>query len=419
MLGLKVAGCGDVNADGRPDFAVGAPFARSSRGFAYFYSGRNGQLLYRLVPGDPEAKSFGDAIAGAGDLNGDGHADFIVGAPSKILPTVRPGVAMAFSGMDGSRLFVLEALASDEWFGASVAGIADATGDGIPDLLVGAWLNAGSVALFSGADGSRIWTEAGPPSGHFGFSVAGAGDLNGDGWPEFLVAGRGTAVLYSTRASPSSGRKTRPVRTTIQKEWSVTLPGNGFTAVATAGDVNRDGVPDLLIGDAGNGFAGSALLFSGARKRLLYRFAGLSIGDTLGASVCAAGDVNSDGLPDILVGAPENDISGWNAGAAYVFSGGPLFLRADRDTVAPGTQLTLTTAGAVPGSPAAVFITEIGGNPVFQRVPVAGVVGSQGEWQLSGTIQSSPTASDVIFQAFVSDVSSGQLITSNRETVHF
>jgi len=167
-------------------------------GSAYVYSGLDGSILYQWE-GAAGGDSFGKSVSGAGDVNGDGFADLIVGAngedPAGFL---KSGSAYVYSGVDGSILYQWAGEVPGDQFGYAVSGAGDVNGDGIADLIVGA-LNAdpggragaGSVYVYSGADGSVLFRFNGErQQEQFGISVAGAGDVNGDGFDDLVLGTR-------------------------------------------------------------------------------------------------------------------------------------------------------------------------------------------------------------------------------------
>ncbi len=198
--GNAVAAAGDVDADGTVDLVVGATMASpvtgdGMEGAAYVYSGATGSLLHAWA-GEAGGDMLGVSVAGAGDVDGDGHDDVLSGAywtdPNGILGA---GALYLYSGRTGEILWAGYGSAWGEELGWSVAGLGDVTGDGVPDWITGAPLSSegglwnGAAYLYSGADGSLAAVFLGEdPGGQFGYALAPAGDQDGDGLAEFLVA---------------------------------------------------------------------------------------------------------------------------------------------------------------------------------------------------------------------------------------
>lgn len=216
-FGTAVAGVGDVNKDGRPDVAVGAPYGDgptgSASGYTRIYSGLNGAVLYTLR-GDSAGDNLGGSVGAAGDVNADGWADVIAGAMYDDPNGTSSGSAIVFSGKNGAQLFKFVGDAATDLFGSSVGGAGDFDNDGFADLLVGAtWddnsgTNAGSLRVFSGFDGQALFTLNGAASGdQFGYKVAAVGDVNNDGVIDFagssyLAAQNGAASGFVRVWSP-------------------------------------------------------------------------------------------------------------------------------------------------------------------------------------------------------------------------
>jgi Ca2+-binding RTX toxin-like protein len=343
-FGTSVAGVGDVNGDGKTDFLVGAPGqtadGNARQGRAFVLSGADRSLLYRVNNPEPQANAlFGQAVAGVGDIDGDDIPDLLVGAPEQTVKgNERQGRAFVFSGADGRLLYSLDTPIPEKGaaFGTSVADADDVNGDDVPDLLVGApgqdgpdIPGQGRAFVFSGADGRPILTLNYPRSegGDFGRSVAGAGDVTGDGIPDFLVGmpflGRvGRALVLSG----ADGSLVHVLNIDAPEERAFL----GW-AVAGVGDVSGDGVPDLLvgapflpIGEYGDFvFSGGAFVFNGATGELLYQVensAPENFAD-FGFAVAGLDDVNGDGIPDLLVGAPGRETDDAPEGKVVIASG--------------------------------------------------------------------------------------------------
>ena len=379
------AAVGDVNGDGTPDLVVGAPFhntseTRSGAVFVFFGPVAPGDLTVEdadvQLLGEGRGDWAGNSIAIA-DVSDDGVGDLIVGAP-RYGPDNPGGVYVVYGGSYlngtaslGTANATLTGAVPDSLAGYSVAA-ANVTGGAAADIVIGAprandsGPNSGAVYLVDGQNvettGSLTQADAtfsgATAEDRAGRAVGVAGDVKGDDHPDLVIGARGAdgasngsgaAYLVTTTAYPE--------RSSLA-DAAVTLAGvdsnddAGFD-VSGAGDVNGDGLGDVLVGaplnDAGGGAAGTVYVVHGSSdlpetvnlSDAAVRFRGAP-GDRAGYSANGVGDVTCDGTDDILVGAPENDTGGENAGAAYLLAGGT------SGEISP-SNATATLTGAAPG----------------------------------------------------------------------
>jgi hypothetical protein len=196
QFGYSVSGAGDVNNDGYPDMVVGAPYddnGGDSTGSARVLSGVDGSILYTfngVVSGD----FLGYSVSGAGDVNNDGYADVIVGERGQNGNGADAGRIRVFSGKTGAALLNIKGDNAGDQFGRSVSGAGDVNNDGYADVIAGApyddnnGTDSGSARVLSGLDGSILYTFNGDDADdRFGESVSGAGDVNNDGYADVIV----------------------------------------------------------------------------------------------------------------------------------------------------------------------------------------------------------------------------------------
>lgn len=319
-LGFALDVVGDLDGDSIADLVAGGPagagFAPSKVGLVRVLSGRDGATLFD-VPGISPQAFFGASVAGLGDVSGDGIPDFAIAARASLVH--RRGFVRVCSGIDGSVLWESGSPAGlAEGFGYAVASAGDADLDGVPDVVVGA-REGNRAYLLGGVAGSVMQTIQGPASAQsFGESVDSVRDLDGDGIREILVGapGTGSNVGAAYVVSGASGA----VRLALQGVGSLERFGASVRAV---GDLDADGVFDFAVGSPSFGFGSSGIVraFSGASGALLHLWSHAPLLDTLGTSIAPAGDVNGDGHDDVIAGA-HLDFSGpQNGGGVYVFSG--------------------------------------------------------------------------------------------------
>ncbi len=374
--GRSVSSAGDLNGDGFDDVLVGANYAVSSTGAAYVIFGRrsgfapdlnvsalNGTNGFRLV-GATVGDFFGLYGGSAGDVNGDGFDDLVIGANGNDVNGSNSGAAyvifgkatsfgttFSVSALNGTNGFKLNGEAAGDLAGRSVSGAGDVNGDGLADVLVGAsaadpngtssgaayvvfgrrsgFAAALNLSALNGANGFKLsGAAAGDQAGR---AVSGAGDINGDGFADLVVASE-----YADTSGSNSGDCSvifgRGAPFAANLNLSAVDGTNGFRisgdkaddflgrSVSGAGDVNGDGFPDLLLGASGadpNGSRsgasfvvfgraagfGASLNVAALNGANGFKVSGEAATDYAGRSVSAAGDVNGDGIADLIIGA--------------------------------------------------------------------------------------------------------------------
>jgi hypothetical protein len=350
-LGYAVAGPGDMNGDGVPDLAVGAFNNGAGAGQVQVFSGANGGVLFGLT-GQAPGDFFGRAIAAAGDVDADGVADLIIGAHGNATTATGAGMVQVITGVSGTPLYTFYGDLSGDSLGKSVAGAGDVNSDGHDDVMAGSSAGAGMVKIFSGIDGGVFHTLSGANAGDkFGFAMVGLGDVNGDGSDDIAIGAPGvsTTETLAGQVIIYNGLDGTVIRTLD----GASAYGSFGQTLANAGDVNGDGVADLLVAAPNHSdlFAngGQVTLFSGANGTVLLTLDGAAASDQFGITVAGIGDSNGDGVPDIAVGAPGNDTTGTSAGQIAVFSavGGALLTTIDGIAAYDGLGRSVAAVGDV------------------------------------------------------------------------
>ncbi|MCA9758898.1 MAG: FG-GAP repeat protein, partial [Candidatus Eisenbacteria bacterium] len=353
FLGISVSTAGDVNGDGYDDVLVGATgysFDETAEGAAFLYLGTAGGLGtspdWTLLGGQAGARA--GVVACAGDVNNDGYDDVIIGTPQYDTAGVDAGRVQVFhgspSGLSSTPDWVVEASQTGEWFGWAVAGAGDLNGDGFDDIIVGSRfvdypeLNEGRALVWygsaSGITGGPTVLQADQAGAQMGFAVSSAGDVNGDGYDDVLVG-----APYFDDTSADSGRTFcyygGPSGVSTSWDWYLWVSDggahNGYS-VAPAGDVNGDGYDDIIIGmpdfDRPTVDEGVALVVSGSSTGLPSQLAswlqqGYQEGAGFGRFVAGVGDVTGNGYDDIAVDAMSYDGTYVDGGKVFVYEGGP------------------------------------------------------------------------------------------------
>jgi serine/threonine protein kinase len=317
VYGLAAAVAPDCDGDALPDLCIAAApsGARAGNGYVEIRSLHDGALLHTLRGGDDHAL-FGRALAVLGDLDGDGCAELCIGSPagSRAQPT-RAAVEVR-SGRTGALVWRVEGGAST--FGVALATVADIDGDGDRDVAVGQPADRldgdarGAVVLLSGRDGRELRRCAAPRGGvWFGASLAGGGDVDGDGGDDLVVGGNfGGAPGCVVALDPRSGRTLAVLEDAdSEREFGAGVHG--------IGDLDGDGHADLVVtapARSRTALPGSVLAFSGRGGRLLYELRGERGNEGFGAAVATLPSWRRDGRPALAIGA----VRGGPSGTGYV-----------------------------------------------------------------------------------------------------
>ena len=381
-FGHSVSTAGDVNGDGYDDAIVGAiryDNGQADEGRVFVFHGSAEGLS--TIPnwtaeGDLEYTWFGYSVGTAGDVNGDGYDDVIVGTAwyydndqyQEGRAFVYFGSALGLSTIPN---WTAQSNVIDDNFGFSVSTAGDVNGDGYDDVIVGAIhydKAKGRAYVYNGsAEGlSAIpdWTAEGDQdAAQFGSSVNTAGDVNGDGYDDVIIGAPGYSndQVQEGRAYIYLGSE---VGLSIVPAWTAESNHDdayfGFS-VSTAGEVNGDGYDDVIIGapfytDNDHVQEGRAFVYLGSAVGLSTDHAWTADNDQTGAqfglSVSTGGDMNGDGFGDVIVGAPNHHS---DEGRAYVFFGSEVGLSGVPDWTADCDQwgayygLAVSTAGDVDG----------------------------------------------------------------------
>jgi hypothetical protein len=419
QMGYSVSGAGDVNGDGKDDIIVGAPFAEVNNGRVYVIFGYAGPYVDRsmLVIGwgtagfhidIGEEVHLGGAVSGAGDVNGDGFDDVIVGANQlDELPLggrASNGGAFVVFGHGGASFtdvtlstftlgpsvgFYIKGGATNDYAGNAVSGGCDVNGDGYDEVIVSAssadamgFADSGAVYVIFGhsaataftavdlltlaADGKGFMLYRGVTGEYTGVSVSCAGDFNGDGYddivigsPRAIASGAGETggvdvwFGHSNLTAFPSQQLTR--WTSISRRIRGAAVGDRFGySVSGVGDINGDGHSDVVIG-APDSVKGTVYVlfgqtYSGLEVPTLnvglmsakdgFTINGISAGSRTGYSVSGGGDFNRDGVPDLLIGAPEwsSATPGDHTGKAFLVLSPKAILPTSQPTRQPSSQ---------------------------------------------------------------------------------
>jgi hypothetical protein len=352
--GACVSTAGDVNGDGYSDVVVGSPLydgGQAEEGRAFVFLGSNSGLATSpawTVEGNLHDAGYGGCVGTAGDVNGDGFDDVIVGAGGYDNPQNDEGRVFLYAGsstgLSVNPVWTAESNQANAWFGKWTRTAGDVNGDGFADVIIGAYmydngeLDEGRVFVYHGSatwlSSTPDWTvESNQAFSEMGFSAASAGDVNADGFSDVIVG----AALYDNGQSnegrafvylgSSEGLSTSSAWTN-ESNQAAALYGQ---SVASAGDFNGDGFSDVIVGahlyDQTWADRGAAFVYLGSAAGLSANPSWSSVAPTgpwpgnYGKWVASSGDVNGDGYSDVLVGAPQSDGAFQHQGGVWLYLG--------------------------------------------------------------------------------------------------
>lgn len=330
---------GDLDKDGFPDIVVGRPYAGDNdyAGGVAALSGKNGKTLW-YVSGKPK-QYLGSSLATGSDFNGDGFLDVVVGAPFDSQVAESAGRVEILSGKDGASLFSIVESQKNQFLGTSALVGSDIDHDGVSEIIVGGnstnsktpgQQTPNRINVYSGKTGALLYSLTTPLGGsRFGATLASLGDADGDGVIDFAA---GLPINHFSMAVPQviaySGA-------TGSQLWVTN--GSGGSAfgysIDAAGDLNGDGKTDLIVGTPKwcvftQDCQGEAFVLSGSTGQILHSMTKNKYADRFGVSVAGVGDLNGDGYPDLAVGTPYDDdptttgaSEGSDEGSVTLFSG--------------------------------------------------------------------------------------------------
>lgn len=356
QLGISVCGA-DLNGDGFSDVIVGGHTAGGNTGHVRIWYGSStgpspAASNVTLSGFGPGTRYFGNWVAPAGDTNGDGYPDLIVGEPygvDPVTPLAEQGRAYVYkggaAGIVTTPIWAASGLQAGAHFGQCVGGAGDVNGDGFADVVVGAPDHDTQDHLGNPlADAGRVIVAFGSPTGpsalgsssvlsagwRYGASVAGAGDVNGDGYSDVIVGAPGaTGTLSNEGAARVLAGHPLGLGGALWTQFGLEAFGGFGSAVSSAGDADGDGLSDVLVGAVfqdmgGPQDQGRVYVFRGplpVGATAIWQAGGGTAFANIGHSVANGGDVNGDGWTDMVFGLPGYNGSGYRQGLARTYYG--------------------------------------------------------------------------------------------------
>lgn len=371
VFGDEVAGIGDINGDGLSDVMIAAlgydELPRTNIGRIYAYYGSPADLSSnptQTVNGNQSESGFASGLQTAGDVNGDGFTDLIIGAASYDQSFQNEGAAFLYYGTSGGLASTPNWTAfgsqQEGAFGRSVTYAGDLNGDGYADVAISATqfdnengTNAGRIYIYHGSaaglsNNADQILEGTQPASSFGFGMASAGDVNGDGFGDFVAGawGNDNGVLQNTGKIALYYGSDTGVAAVPDFVYEPTTADASMGESVTSGDFNGDGYSDIAAGASfytnSENKEGAVFIFNGSLSGI--NTANIRIIESnqqeaaFGVSVSTAGDVNADAFSDLIIGSRSYDGSIENQGAAFLYTGSSAGLSASAEAVLLGSQ---------------------------------------------------------------------------------
>ncbi len=325
-FGAHSSAAGDLNGDGIADFLISeiSGVNGSSSGTVYAYSGESGELLYQF-DGEYNRENFGSHTAAAGDVNKDGFDDVVIGAYGHLVDGSQVGAIKVYSGKDGSLLHIKYGSQYLSYYGRNVSGMGDINKDGYDDFAASVLthkvdnLNIGLIEIFSGKTGDLLHQFQGNETRlRLGDSFANAGDINNDGYPDIIASSYDTDLYTDGSVILFSGLDGSELKVNLEPSLPVDKVEFGHS-VSTAGDINKDGYDDYLISAPKHKNRGVVFVYSGKDHSKLFEISNGKSSAEFGSSVISAGDINKDGYADIAIAAVKDGFTNTTKGSISVY----------------------------------------------------------------------------------------------------
>ncbi|NIJ53990.1 FG-GAP-like repeat-containing protein [Dyadobacter arcticus] len=401
QFGYSVSSAGDVNGDGYSDVLVSAPMydqGQADEGAVFVYHGSStgiGSIASLILEGNQAGASLGWAVSNAGDINKDGYGDVVVGVPFYDNGQIDEGAVFAYygsaGGLNNQPGKILEGNQTGGQMGQALALAGDVNADGYSDVIIGAYqydkgqINEGVAAIYHGsaqgiANAATSVMESDQVNAQMGYSVRGAGDVNGDGYSDVIVSAplydkgqidEGVVFVYHGSAL---GVNINAVSIFECNQAGALL---GWS-VSGAGDVNGDGYSDVIVGaplyDNGQTNEGGVFVYNGSAAglspQIVLKLESNQVGGQMGHALASAGDVNGDGYADVVIGAYQYDKGQTNEGVGAIYQGSAQGLGGNASSVLDGDQtegrmsFSIASAGDVNGDGYSDIIV---GAPMFDK----------------------------------------------------